>query len=323
MVNNLLQERKGERNMDNILKFIGLMGVVMVVSGTLVACNTKDVAVKDAATQIEVSTEVSAYDQLPEDIKNGERVPTETEMNSLVDEEVQKKIESAEKQIVSEAKKYWDMHKEDDLASAIEGGLTYEEFEKNYSFYRGALDEVMTPDNAYQLTLIEVNRLFATVSLDYEALDTTKNMIKNADGTYTYSEEFIGTITSLEYFEGATDEEIEEFLQDIGFLIEDLPGSAVIDFMGLYEGGNLHEENKTIQQSEGTVAEENSNSNTGNSSSNSGNSNSSSSGNSGASENSGSSGNSGGGSADHLFGNLEGNFGGDPGELPEGYTGIH
>ena len=242
-----------------------------------------------------------------------------TEISSVETEQISEASDHTATEKSDEAYHYWDMHKEDELAGAIEGGLTYEEFEKNYSFYRDALDEVITPDNAYQLTLLEVNRLFATVSLDYEALDTTKNMIKNADGTYTYSEEFIGTITSLEYFEGATDEEIEDFLQSIGFLIEDLPGSAVIDFMGLYEGGNLHEENKTIQQSEGTVAEENSNSNTGNSNSGN-NSNSSSSGNSGASENSGSSG----GSADHLFGNLEGNFGGgELTDLPEGYTGIH
>lgn len=313
--------REGERNMENILKFIGMIGVVMVVSGVAIGCSARDTTVKDAATQIEVSTEtqVDAYDQLPEEVKTGERMPTEEEMTSLVDEEMQKKIESAEKQIVSEAKKYWDLHKEDELLSSIEGGLTYEEFETTYSFYRGALDEVMTPDNAYQLTLIEVNRLFATIGLDYESLDTTKNMTKNSDGTYSYSEQFIGTITSFEYFDGASDEEIEEFLQSIGFLIEDLPGSAVVDFMGMFENGNLHEENKTIQQSEGTVAEENSNSNSGNSNSNSNsvsNSNSSSSGNSGSSGSSG-------GSADHLFGNLEGNFGGDPGELPEGYTGIH
>lgn len=166
-----------------------------------------------------------------------------------------------------------------------------------------------------------VNEVESTEVDIYESLDTTKHMTKNEDGTYSFSEEFMGTLLGYSYFENATEEEVNAFLQELGPLIEGLSGEDVANIMILFEGGNLHSENETIKQSEGT-AESNTNSNTGDSNSGS-SSNSSSSGNSGASDNSGSSGGGVAGSGDSLFGDIEGNFGGDPGELPEGYTGIH
>lgn len=118
----------------------------------------------------------------------------------------------------------------------------------------------------------------------HEQLDTTKHMAKNEDGTYSFSDEFTGSMLGYSYFENATEEEVNAFLQELGPLIEGLSGEAVANIMILFEGGNLHSENETIKQSEG-AANNNNNSNSANANSNSG-SNSSSSGNSNSSGNS-------------------------------------
>lgn len=124
----------------------------------------------------------------------------------------------------------------------------------------------------------------STIEDEYSSLEPTKHMTKNSDGTYSFSDEFMGSMLGYSYFENATEEEVNAFLQELGPLIEGLSGEDVANIMILFEGGNLHSENETIKQSEGAA--------TNNNTSNSGNSNSNSSSNSSSSGNSNSSGNS-------------------------------
>lgn len=95
-----------------------------------------------------------------------------------------------------------------------------------------------TPDEAEDS--VEIN--------EYSGLDTLTGMVANSDGTYTFTEEFIGTITSYDYLDGATEEEVNDFLNFIAPMIEGLDGQGVNDFMAMFTG-NLHQENVTIAES--------------------------------------------------------------------------
>lgn len=328
----------GSKKMEKILTVFGVFGISLIIAGTLTACSAnKETTIQNAASQVEISTEtnVDQYTEvsLPEEVINGERLPTETEMESLNpggnnssavnNDRVQNAIDNAESKMVTEALQYWEANKGGDLAVSIANGLEYSEFEKTYLLYRAGMEDIMSADKAFEFTLLEVNRLYGETASDYVSLDTAENMVKNTDGTYSFSEEFIGTITSYDYLDGATEAEINDFLDFIAPMIEGLDGQGVHDFMAMFTG-SLHQENVTITESQtGQTQNQGNQSNQNNGNSNTGNSNSGNSNNGTGNSNPtppANDSNEGDGTfsfSDEQFG------GGGQGDIPDGFTGIH
>lgn len=75
----------------------------------------------------------------------------------------------------------------------------------------------------------------------YDSLDTNKNMTENADGTYSYSDEFINAISGYSYFDGATEKEITDFLDFNAPILYGFDGKEMDEMMQDMEG-NLHQE---------------------------------------------------------------------------------
>lgn len=329
----------GSKKMEKLLTVLGCLGVTLVVVGTLTACQAnKEAEIQSAASQVEISTESSVpaptnEEALQKEIEAMAQKVADSSVNNT-----QEKIKKAEQQFISEAQVFWNA-KQEELSTCIKNGLKYEEFEKTYLYFRAGVNDLGIVDANYacELTIIEMQRLYGTDVQDYSALDKS-NITLNPDGTYTYTEEYIGAISSYSYFDGASSEEINKFLQDWGYLFIDLAGAEANDVMSLFEGGNLHKENETIRQSEGKAESSQNNSSSGQSqssqnqsNSNSGNNNSSQSNNQSSQSNSQ--------PVDEVI--TDPNYeikpdpsiwgdvdtapigGGGQGEIPDGFTGIH
>lgn len=239
--------------MEKILYTLGVLGVCLIISGTMVGCAGckagLDSQIKENATQIEVvdkDKELPGLEDLTENQvttkpTNPVAQPTQGVNNS--ENNVQNKVEIAEKQMQSEALEFWNLSQEE-LSQCIKNGLQYGEFEKNYLFYRVGLEGegILDKEHAYTFTMIEVKRLYEVVKGEFDSLDTKSN-ISYEDGTYKFSDEFIGTISSYEYFEGATQKEINDFLQELAPVIDGLSGKDVDVVLSIYEG-NLHAQNQ-------------------------------------------------------------------------------
>lgn len=77
---------------------------------------------------------------------------------------------------------------------------------------------------------------------EFESLDTKTN-ITFKDGIYGFTEKFINSVSSYEYFEGATQKEINDFLQELAPVIDGLEGKDVDAVLSIYVG-NLHAQNQ-------------------------------------------------------------------------------
>lgn len=106
----------------------------------------------------------------------------------------------------------------------------------------------------------------------YSVLDPSTQLTFNEDGTVIYTEEFAGAISMRPYFQGASQEEIDEFLKGFLPLCEGMSGQDIDLLLSMFDNSNLHSENETYNQSEGIV--DNSNNSENNNSSSSNNSNS-------------------------------------------------
>lgn len=101
----------------------------------------------------------------------------------------------------------------------------------------------------------------------YSTLDPSTQLTFNEDGTVIYTEEFAGALSMRPYFQGASQEEIDEFLKGFLPLCEGMSGQDIDLLLSMFDNSNLHAENETYNQSEGIVDSnsENNNSSSGNS----------------------------------------------------------
>lgn len=261
-----------------------------------------------------------------------------TDSEKAAHEEIKEQVNKLEQQAKSEAKQYWDTNKEDELAVYIENGLSYEEFEKLYILYRVGLDETMYADDAYRFVVIEVDREYASKAVEdaYAELNGTVHITKNSDGTYTFSDEFIGAITSYSFFDGATEAEINDWLQSQASLFSIADGKTIHSLIsGAYGNSKLHKEPQAVVEqskpSSGNTGNSGNGSNSGGSSTNQG-------GNNTPVENTPPVEKVEDDGFDSLIPNGDGtlttsdgtftmgdgsNFGGGQGEIPEGFTGLY
>lgn len=72
-------------------------------------------------------------------------------------------------------------------------------------------DNAVTVENTEEKIMESETEIADDIEKSSEAnpLDPTTNITKNADGTFSYTDEFLNAIMSYDYFEGATDEEIK------------------------------------------------------------------------------------------------------------------
>ncbi|MBO5337518.1 MAG: hypothetical protein J6A94_10365 [Lachnospiraceae bacterium] len=180
-----MQEKNvNKKHMEKALAVMGMFGVSLILVGTLTACNiSKQSEVQNMASQVQVVQEV----EIPQDVMNGDRLPTEQELNSV------------------------------------------------------------------DARVAEVDQKQKEQVLEATELDTKTGITLNSDGTYSFSNEFLGSITNYSYFEGATEEEINKFLQDLAPEIEGMADFEVQSLVEMFSatGSKLHKENETIKQSQG------------------------------------------------------------------------
>ena len=239
---------KGRKQiMEKLVHFLVLMGVTLVVAGTVTACAVKDTAIKDAATSVETPVEKQDIPvKAEEDLRRYEDIISE----ELENEEIE---ELSDSEIELETIFYWEKYKEV-LNGYITNGLDYKTFCDIYSLYRVGNEDVISADDAYQMTFKEIERRYA--AKDPEAVDIgfQGNITENEDGTYEYAEQFMAEMRKRPYFDGASDEEIITFLDEVlGYFdgVENEIDAEMMDAMlDAFDGGNLHEENLVIAESE-------------------------------------------------------------------------
>lgn len=241
---------KGRKlSMEKLLSLLMTFGIVMVVAGTLTACNVnKENTIKEAATQVEINVNepIDVYD---EEIN---RIESEQAHQEKIDQAVK----VAESTIYNEAKYYWDIYLKNG-GNHAENGLTYEIFRDLYAYYRAGLDKVMRADEAYQFTLIEIDRVYGEVAVNtYEYLDASKYVTVKADGSYECSAEFISALQNYYFFEGATPEEFNEALKIVLPSIKGMTGEQTHQLLEDLSAMNYHDSLKTIDESNGVVTEE-------------------------------------------------------------------
>lgn len=247
---------KGRKNiMEKLLQFLMFIGVTLVVAGTVTACSIKDTTIKDAATSVEtpVENKQQKYDNHVSELEQTQKkIAEETAKEDI--------YESSGDAIDLEVQLLWERYTEV-LKPFIDSGLDYKTFSDIYSIYRVGNEDVISADDAYQMTYRECERRFKVEEQTEEVIDIgfQGNITESSDGTYNYSEQFMTEMRKRPYFEGATDEEIITFLDEvIGYFdgVEDEIDSEMMDSMlDAFDGGNLHEENLVIAESESGVTQ--------------------------------------------------------------------
>lgn len=244
-----------------LMKIVVTILSLGVVACVVTGCNNKDAAIKEASQAVS------------------------TESTELTEEEINKELEDAgvslddtdklKASYIEEAKRYWE-EKTASLNQYKDLGLKYEEFESIYLFYRvGCQDTENTADDVFLLTVEEIGRRYN--QSDNSSLDPSTNIKQLEDGSYKFSDEFLGAVSTYDYFEGASDKEINDFLQIFAEDLTGMDGDMVDDLLsGFSAVGKLHEENESASStSPSTPATKENNSNKGNSNNSQGNSNSS------------------------------------------------
>lgn len=249
------------REMNEVLmKIVVTILSLGVVACVVTGCNNKDAAIKEASQAVS------------------------TESTELTEEEINKELEDAgvslddtdklKASYIEEAKRYWE-EKTASLNQYKDLGLKYEEFESIYLFYRiGCQDTENTADDVFLLTVEEIGRRYN--QSDNSSLDPSTNIKQLEDGSYEFSDEFLGAVSTYDYFEGASEKEINDFLQIFAEDLTGMDGDMVDDLLsGFSAVGKLHEENESASStSPSTPATKENNSNKGNSNNSQGNSNS-------------------------------------------------
>lgn len=162
-----------------VVTILSLGVVACVVTG----CNNKDAAIKEASQAVS------------------------TESTELTEEEINKELEDAgvslddtdklKASYIEEAKRYWE-EKTASLNQYKDLGLKYEEFESIYLFYRtGCQDTENTADDVFLLTVEEIGRRYN--QSDNSSLDPSTNIKQLEDGSYEFSDEFLGAVSTYDY----------------------------------------------------------------------------------------------------------------------------